>query len=145
MLAHMRKRILRICILFVFWVISGSTATGQDLVYRPVNPAFGGDALNFSGLLNLATAQNRFTDPNEFDPFDDDPIVEFTQSLQRQILNVISNQLISDQLGEDFLLEGGTTQVGNFQVDISESLEGLSILLTDFGTGGTTQLTVPFF
>ena len=141
----MRTRILRTFILIVFLGISGNTAMAQDLVYRPVNPVFGGDALNYSGLLNIATAQNRFTDPNEFDPFDDDPIAEFTQSLQRQILNVISNQLISGQLGEDFLLEGGTTLVGNFQVNISESLEGLSILLTDFGTGGTTQLTVPFF
>ena len=37
---------------------------GQQLTYRPVNPAFGGDTFNYNWLLNSANSQNSFTDPS---------------------------------------------------------------------------------
>lgn len=131
--------ILMSCIVF-----PGEVAA-QQLVYRPVSPTFGGNALNYQGLISIANAQNGFRDPNSVDPFDRDPLQDFNESLERQILNQISRDLISGQLGENFLSEGGTTQVGNFQINVTEGLEGISVLLTDLSTGGTTQLSIPFF
>ncbi len=32
----------------------------QQLVYKPVNPAFGGDTFNYQWLLSSANAQNQF-------------------------------------------------------------------------------------
>jgi len=142
----MRKNILRVSLLMLScWLLSFTQATAQDLVYKPVSPTFGGDALNYNGLISMATAQNGFTDPNLVDPFNQDPLEDFNESLQRQILNQLSRELIGGQLGDDFLSEGGITQVGNFQVNVSEGLEGLSVILTDLNNGGTTQLTIPFF
>ncbi len=142
----MRKKILRSALMLMsFWLLGMNQGAAQDLVYKPVSPTFGGDALNYNGLISMATAQNGFTDPNLVDPFNQDPLEEFNQSLQRQILNQLSRELIGGQLGDDFLSEGGVTQVGNFQVNVSEGLEGLSVILTDLNNGGTTQLTIPFF
>lgn len=142
----MRNKILHSALLVMsFWVLGMIQGAAQDLVYKPVSPTFGGDALNYNGLISMANAQNGFTDPNLVDPFNRDPLEDFNESLQRQILNQLSRELIGGQLGDNFLSEGGVTQVGNFQVNVSEGLEGLSVILTDLNNGGTTQLTIPFF
>lgn len=142
----MRNKILHSALLIMScWLLGMPRGTAQDLVYKPVSPTFGGDALNYNGLISMANIQNGFTDPNQVDPFNRDPLEDFNESLQRQILNQLSRELIGGQLGDDFLSGGGVTQVGNFQVDVSEGLEGLSVILTDLGSGGTTQLTIPFF
>ncbi|MFP4065853.1 MAG: curli assembly protein CsgF, partial [Bacteroidales bacterium] len=42
----------------------------QEFVYRPVNPAFGGNYLNYQWLLNSAQAQSPFEEEQpERDPF----------------------------------------------------------------------------
>ena len=46
--------------------LNGIAAAGQ-LVYRPVNPSFGGDPFNSAHLLGIANANDRYKDPNEVD------------------------------------------------------------------------------
>jgi curli production assembly/transport component CsgF len=46
--------------------LNGAAAAGQ-LVYRPVNPSFGGDPFNSAHLLGIANANDRYKDPNEVD------------------------------------------------------------------------------
>jgi curli production assembly/transport component CsgF len=46
--------------------LNGVAAAGQ-LVYRPVNPSFGGDPFNSAHLLGIANANDRYKDPNEVD------------------------------------------------------------------------------
>jgi curli production assembly/transport component CsgF len=46
--------------------LNGIAAAGQ-LVYRPVNPSFGGDPFNSAHLLGTANANDRYKDPNEVD------------------------------------------------------------------------------
>ena len=47
----------------ILWLAGSSLTTGQatELVYTPVNPAFGGNPLNGSWMLNNAQAQNDHT------------------------------------------------------------------------------------
>ena len=52
------KKILTFLIL-----LTGYFSIGQQLSYKPINPAFGGDTFNYQWLLNSANAQNSFTDP----------------------------------------------------------------------------------
>lgn len=120
----------------------------QDLIYTPVNPAFGGNTLNYGWMLNSATAQNRLTDPGSQASLSDrrdNQLDEFTASLERQLLNQLSRDIFDQQFGEDLLTQEGTYQLGNFQVDVQPGFDGLIITITDFSTGGTTNLTVPFF
>ena len=115
------------------------------MVYTPQNPAFGGSELNYSWLLNSATSQNSFTDPNAFGSFNDDPLANFTEGLERQLLNQLTREIFDRQTGEGILAEEGSTQIGNYQVDVNPGIEGLFINITDITTGGTTQLSIPFF
>lgn len=129
-------------------VFTASTflANGQDLVYTPRNPAFGGNTLNYSWLLNSATAQNGFqAESDGFDRDPEDPLDDFTESINRQILSQLTREVLSNQLEDDQLLQPGTFEFGSLQVNVVPGATGLVVTITDFSTGGQSQITVPFF
>ncbi len=131
--------------LVLFWVISSTSIYSQDLVYTPRNSAFGGNTLNHSWMLNNATSQNTFDRPSTGED-EDQFLNDFTQSLERQLLSYISREIFDAQFDPNQQgLEEGTFQFGNFLVDITDGVEGLIISINDFSSGGTTQITVPFF
>ena len=66
---------------------------GQDFTYTPLNPAFGGNYLNYSWLLNSANAQNTLTDPNQGSN-GRNSLDRFTESLNNQLLNQLSRNLL---------------------------------------------------
>lgn len=121
------------------------TIQAQDFIYTPKNPAFGGNTFNHQWMLSAANAQNTYEDPNqtEFDRFERDPLQDFQQSLQRQILNQLSRSLVDTEFGQDGLGEG-TYNVGGYQIDITEGLEGVSVQILDTATGDQTSVFVPY-
>lgn len=125
--------------ILLFFLVGWSTTSAQDFVYQPINPAFGGNVLNYGWMLNSANAQNPFSDEKE----EENTLDQFTESLNQQLLNQLSRDLISDQFGEEGLTEG-TYQFGDFQIDITPGLDGLVIIITDFATGGQTSITIPY-
>lgn len=120
-----------------------SDAFAQDLVYKPKNPAFGGDTFNYQWLLSSAEAQDVTVDEstlnNQGSTLDD-----FTESLNRQLLSQLSRELVYNQFGDDGL-EDGTYSIGNFQIDVTSTLDGLSINIFDSSVGDVTQIFVPFY
>ena len=56
---HRIPRCIAACLL-----ASACAAQATELVYTPVNPAFGGNPLNGTWLLNNAQAQNDYDDPD---------------------------------------------------------------------------------
>jgi curli production assembly/transport component CsgF len=127
----------------VFLLVSWQAAYSQDLTFQFTNPAFGGNALNYGWLLNSANAQNSFSDPAADANQQDDQLTQFTENLNRQLLNQLSRDLINEQFGEEGLTEG-TYQFGDFQIDISPGLDGLVITINDLSTGGHTAITIPY-
>lgn len=125
--------------ILLFTLVGWTLASAQDFVYQPINPAFGGNVLNYGWLLNSANAQNPFSDDQE----EENTLDQFTESLNQQLLNQLSRDLISDQFGEEGLTVG-TYQFGDFQIDIAPGLNGLVINITDFATGGQTSITIPY-
>jgi len=133
---------------FFFLLVLGvvNTSQAQDFTYQPQNPAFGGSYLNYSWMLSSAQAQNGFTDESSLldSHFDRDPLEDFEQSLNRQILSRISRELISDQFGEEGLSEG-QYEIGNYQIDVAPGGEGIQIIILDTTTGSETTVSVPYF
>ncbi|MDY8134290.1 curli assembly protein CsgF [Aquimarina sp. 2201CG5-10] len=115
---------------------------GQDLVYRPKNPAFGGDTFNYQWLLSSAEAQNKFTDPNDSSRDQRSDLERFTEGLNNQLLSQISRTLFNEQFGEDGLTEG-TFSFGTLFVEIFPSSEGLVINILDTSTGDQSQVIIP--
>lgn len=114
----------------------------QQLTYQPTNPAFGGFSANYSWLLSSAQAQNDFTE-NQADRFNRDPLADFQSNLQRQILNQLSRELISNRFGDLDLTRPGTFSFGDLTVEIVPGIDGVSVQIFNVLTGETTTVTVP--
>jgi len=130
--------ILTLCFGFTF-------CQAQDMVYKPKNPAFGGDTFNYNWLLSSAQVQDQLEDPDLLERTQGGSTLDdFTESLNRQLLTQLSRQLITNQFGEDGLEDGNYT-VGDFQIDVTSSIEGLVISILDSAAGEQTQVIIPYF
>ncbi|MDH7444628.1 curli production assembly/transport component CsgF [Aquimarina sp. 2201CG14-23] len=129
-----------VTIILVFSVYS--FGFGQDLVYRPKNPAFGGDTFNYQWLLSSAEAQNTFTDDNDPNADDRSELERFTENLNNQLLSQISRTLFNEQFGQEGLTEG-TFSFGTLFIEIFPSGEGLVINILDTSTGDQSQVIIP--
>jgi len=114
----------------------------QEIVYRPLNPSFlGGNPFNASWLLSNAEAQNKFKE--ETDGFEEkSELDQFTESLNRQLLNELSRDLFQQEFGETGLTVG-TYTFGSLVVEITPTTGGLSIDIFDTETGEQTQIIIP--
>jgi len=84
----------------LFFYIIGLTAIAQDLVYKPKNPAFGGDTFNYQWLLNSADSQNLYKEENKENRFEQkSELQRFTENLNSQLLNQLSKSLFDEQFG----------------------------------------------
>ncbi len=141
---HMQKLIYPLFFLFLLLTVK---TQAQDLVYTPKNPAFGGNTFNYQWLLSSAQAQDTYEDDSRdlFESsFDRDPVSDFEESLNRQILSQLSRQIVSNQFGED-VLENGTYVLGDYQIEIGDADSGINISILDTKTGATTTVSVPSF
>lgn len=132
----------------LLWMAAAQTARAQALIYRPVNPSFGGNTFNYQWMLSSAQAQDRTKDPSiartsARTTTSRSSLEDFSESLQRQLLSRITRDLIDNQFGEQELKEG-VFQFGDFQVEIRNASDGVLIRIVD-GKGGETTITVPYF
>ena len=134
-----------LCITAFFLVSLTAQLQAQDLVYQPKNPAFGGNYFNYSWMLSSAQAQDTYEDPEATAASDRnrDPLENFQENLNRQILNQLSREIINSQFGTDGL-EPGEYQLGSYNINVAEGAEGLQIEIYDAATGGTTTVIVPY-
>jgi curli production assembly/transport component CsgF len=120
-------------LILILFLVFTSYSFGQQLVYTPKNPAFGGDPFNYTWLLNSANAQNQFND--DLGGFGD---LGSLDSLN----DSLNNQLFGNQFGGE-LPELGTSVDGNLAYEVYDSNEGLVINILDITTGEQTQIIIP--
>ncbi|MBU2650921.1 MAG: curli assembly protein CsgF [Bacteroidetes bacterium] len=139
-------KITRILLIAILLLGLSGLVKSQDMVFKFTNPMFGGgDTFMYQQLISSAQAQNTFEDDAAaFDPFQSDPLADFAEDLNRQILSQISRQLINEQFGELGLQEG-TYILGSYQIDISNTGQGLSLVILDTSTGNQTSIVIPYF
>lgn len=130
-----------IILIFIASIFSGKS---QQLVYKPVNPAFGGDTFNYQWLLSSANAQNQFDEKNDFSSLLDNvnSLDSFSQSLNRQILSELSRKLFEDQFGEGSI-KPGNYLFGSLYLQITTTAQGLLINILDTSTGDQSEIVIP--
>jgi curli production assembly/transport component CsgF len=119
-------------------------AKSQQLVYKPINPAFGGDTFNYQWLLSSANAQNQFDEKDKSSSLLNGlgSLDSFTQSLNRQVLSELSRKLFQDQFGEGGV-EAGNYLFGSLYVQISNTSQGMMISILDTSTGQQSEIVIP--
>ena len=131
----MKILILLLAIFFSFSI------NAQDLVYKPKNPAFGGDAFNYQWLLSSAESQNKLKDI-ETEKDKKSELENFIDNLNSQLLNQVSKSLFAEQFGNNGISEG-TYTFGSLSIDVYPSEGGLTISILDTTTGEQTQVIIP--
>ena len=130
-------------VLLLLLFFCGTFCWSQQIVYKPINPAFGGDTFNYQWLLNSANSQNSFEDPdaNSSSRANESELERFSENLNRQLLSQLSRSLFDTQLGNG--LEEGSFTFGSLALDIYDSAEGLVVNILDTSNGEETQIIIP--
>ena len=132
----------------VFLLLAGllfaGRAEAQQFVFEFKNPAFGGSYLNYSWLLQSAEAQKEYKEKStSSSSFNRDPLADFQQSLQRQILSALSRELISDRFRDLDLTKEGRYDLGDYIINIVPGLTGVDVTIFNVLTGAETTVTIP--
>jgi curli production assembly/transport component CsgF len=124
-------------------------AAATEIVYRPVNPSFGGDPANGAVLLNSANAQNNKTDPKAVDlssggaAAQQTPLQQFNDTLQRSILSRIASSVSGGIFNASGQLIPGVVDTANFRITITDLGGGmLQISTLDKSNGQSTSFQV---
>ena len=136
---------MKTILIFLNLLIGCQFLSAQQLVYKPMNPAFGGDTFNYQWLLSSANAQNPYDDAaNNYRDLlkDASSLDSFSQSLNRQLLNQLSSSLFTNQFGNGGI-KPGNYLFGSYYLNISESSQGLLIDILDTANGEQSQIIIP--
>lgn len=140
------KRI-SIAIAAVFFLAAGSIGVKAEMTYTPINPSFGGYALNGSYLLSSAEAQNTTKDSSASSYTQKDPLESFEESLVRRIMSNLATKITSEAFGTTSGdLADGHYEFGDYSIDISGAGgENINVDIIDVGTGNSTSIEVPYY
>lgn len=124
-------------------LLAAGSAACSDLVYTPVNPNFGGYPANGANLMAQANATNRHTDSSRSFYFDQSPLTQFNQTLERTVLSQLASAATSKLIGADGKMVPGTFTTANFIITVTDLGNGqLRITTTDKSSGATTSFEV---
>lgn len=119
--------------------MASGAAFAQQLVYRPINPSFGGNALNSGHLLGIANAQRPEEDRSTPQTTTTD---RFLQILQSRLLSSLALDVTDAIFGED-AQDSGTIQLDDISVSFVNTGTEVEIVINDVGTGEITEIIVP--
>lgn len=130
------------------WVLAGflailfcSPATA-DLIYRPINPSFGGDPFNSNHLQGLAASQNQFKDAGKSSASSQSSTERFISMLQSRLYSSLASQVAGAIFGED-AQPSGTIVFDDQQISFINTGTQIQLTVTDFSTGKVTNITIP--
>lgn len=134
---------MKTLLLSVIFFLGFFSAKSQQLVYKPINPAFGGDTFNYQWLLSSASAQNQFDNKdNSSLKGNSGSLSNFTDSLNRQVLSELSRKLFQDQFGTTGV-QPGNYMFGSLYLQITNTAQGMMISILDTNTGEQSEIVVP--
>lgn len=103
-----------------------------ELVYSPVNPSFGGNALNGSYLLSNAAAQNSHKNGSGYTP--PTALERLASSLESRLMSQLFNDAANG--GNGYL------KTNDFEIQVVNEDGTLLVHITDLATGETTIIEV---
>lgn len=131
------------CVLVLALATTAPAAWAQALIYKPVNPTFGGDSFNSSHLLGVAGAQNPYKEKSEAS-VDRNQADLFASQLQSRLLSALAGQVTEAIFGEN-PQDKGTFTFGDQTVSFVRGLDSISLTITNTATGAVTNISIPSY
>lgn len=148
LLARRRKR-LHAAVAVAGLLMFAGGASASELVYQPINPAFGGNPFNGPFLIDTAKIQNGH---NAKDRRSSTSGLSGISGLsdQEQFVRILQSRLLSDMaskvadaiFGEN-AQDSGEFRYGSQVVSFSRGVDSISIDIFNEQTGERTQISVP--
>lgn len=130
---------LKSAVLMALIAFGAIPAQASELVYKPVNPGFGGNPFNADYLLGTAQAQNEHEDSGG--GFNRDPIDDFARTLESRLLSRLSADIADRIYGED-AADSGRFQIDDTVIEFERVGTQVVIEIAD-GSGETTLIELP--
>ena len=140
----MKKTLSHHCLSLLIMSLLSLGSSAAELRYVPVNPTFGGNPLNSSGLQANANAINDYKAPAKPPQT---ALEKFTANVESAIISRLQSTAINslfDAKG-NFNPETGTNvKAGNFQIQITTDpvTGGLTLVTTDITSGQSTSISI---
>lgn len=113
-----------------------SASSAGELVYRPLNPSFGGDPFMGSYLLGKAQAQDTNTDPSARRTQPLSATQRLVQSLESRLISQLIGDISSGELSQ------GSFDSDDFSVVIEDQAGLINLRIVDKVTGDVTNISV---
>ena len=139
------RMFLRLALTLVVLTGMVISLSAQQLIYYPKNPAFGGSPANYSWLKASADQQNLYEEDFRMSRYERDPLLDFKESLQRQILSQLTRDIVLQQFGEGEPVEESKFEFGEFTIEVIPGLNGIEIRIYNILTGDETSISIPNF
>lgn len=140
--------------IFAFALVTMSWANASELVYKPINPSFGGSPLNGSFLLGKAQSQNKHKAEINKKSYAE----KFQESLERAYINKMVREITDLAFGDtcdvatdaecdpSIFNEDSIFTSGDYVIEIiTSSTDSITVEITNSLTGETTMIEVPRF
>jgi len=140
--------------IFVFALAAVPWANASELVYKPINPSFGGNPLNGSFLLGKAQTQNKHKAQLSKKSYAE----KFQESLERAYINKMVREITDLAFGDtcdvatdtecdpSIFSEDSIFTSGDYIIEIiTSSTDSITVQITNSLTGEVTIIEVPRF
>jgi len=122
------------------------SVSASELVYKPINPSFGGNPLNGGFLLNKAQSQNKHKATIKKKTSAE----KFKESLERAYINKIVRELTDlafGEAGDDSLFnENSIFTSGDMEIQVvTTNSDNITVQVTNTVTGEVTIIVIPRF
>lgn len=124
------KRALSATLLSGTLILGVGVSQAGELIYRPINPSFGGNPLLGNHLLNKAQAQDTKKDPNAPDFGGFSEVDFFIQDLRAGLVNDAIENALEDGPGRESTIDNSTLSIvirsenSGFVMDILDKKSG---------------------
>jgi curli production assembly/transport component CsgF len=118
-----------------------STPAAADLIYKPINPSFGGEPFNSSHLQGLAGSQNQWKQQGSSSS-SQSASDRFLTQLQSRLYSALASQVADAIFGENAQPEG-TIQFDDQSIHFENDGTQIKLEVTDLNTGQVTEIIIP--
>ncbi len=116
-------------------------AASADIIYKPVNPSFGGDPFNTNHLQGLAGIQNMFKPESKSSTALSDS-ERFLNMLQSRLYSGLASQ-VADAIFGDNAQPSGVITFDDQTIAFNNDGTQIELVITDLNTGQVTTIVVP--
>jgi curli production assembly/transport component CsgF len=130
--------------LLIMLILIPASSEASELVYKPINPSFGGNPLNGSFLLGKASAQNKHKAPVAKKSYAE----KFQESLERAYISKMVREITdlafgeegdSNLFGEDSIFSSGDYEI----LVLTSNTDAITVQITNTVTGEVTVIEIP--